>query len=131
MAEFSKKSKPLPISPMQFLLNFYFSESCPLSEYTIKLFNLAGFLAHVKQFSRLLDKFEVWVSCEAVWDIFDQFFCLIFLKWNSILCQIYWILDLQLLKLVCFMVATIWKRKYADSWLVLTRSFQDGDSVLT
>ena len=43
-----------------------------------------AFWAHVQQFSRLLDKFEVWVSCEAVWDIFNQFFCLIFLKWNSI-----------------------------------------------
>ena len=58
----------------------YFSESCPLSESTIKSFNLAGFLAHVQQFSRLLDKFEVWVSCEAVCDNFDQFFCLIFLN---------------------------------------------------
>ena len=43
-----------------------------------QLFDLAGFLAHVQQFSRLLDKFEVWVSCEALCDIFDQFFCLIF-----------------------------------------------------
>ena len=57
------------------LLSFYSSESSPLSEYTIKLFNLAGFLVHVQQFSRLLDKFEVCVSCEAVWEIFDQFFC--------------------------------------------------------
>ena len=61
-----------------FLLSFYSSKSCPLSENTIKLFNLAGFLVHVQQFSRLLDKFEVWVTCEAVWDIFSQFFCLIF-----------------------------------------------------
>ena len=53
-----------------FLLSFYSSESCPLSEYTIKIFNLAGFLAHV-QFFRLLDKFEVWASCEAVCDIID------------------------------------------------------------
>ena len=43
-----------------------------------QVFNLAGFLAHVQQFSRLFDKFEVLVSCEAVWGIFDQFFCLIF-----------------------------------------------------
>ena len=61
-----------------FLLSFYSSESCHLSEYTLKLFNLAGILAHVQQLSRLLDKLEVWVSCEAVCDIFDQFFCLIF-----------------------------------------------------
>ena len=40
--------------------------------HTLKLFNLAGFLAHVQQFSSLLDKFEVWVSCEAVCDIFEQ-----------------------------------------------------------
>ena len=48
-----------------------------LSEYTLELFNLAGFLAHVQQFSRLLGKFKVWVSCEAVSDIFNYFFCLI------------------------------------------------------
>ena len=36
--------------------------------------------AHVQQFYRLLDKFEVWISCwcEAVCNIFDQFFCLIY-----------------------------------------------------
>ena len=34
-------------------------------------------MAHVQQFSRLLDKFEGFF-CEAVCDIFDQFFCLIF-----------------------------------------------------
>ena len=55
-------------------MSFYSSESCHLSEYTLKLFNLAGFLAHVRQFSRLLNKFEVWVACEALCDIFDQFF---------------------------------------------------------
>ena len=30
-----------------------------LSEYKLKLFNLTGFLTHVQQFSRLLNKFEV------------------------------------------------------------------------
>ena len=50
-----------------------------------------------------------------------------FLKWNSILCQIYWIPDLQSLKLVCFIVANVWERKCADSWFFLTRSLQDGD----
>ena len=59
-----------------FLLSFFSSESCHLSEYTLKLFNLEGFLEHIQQFSRLLDKFEVWISCEAVCDIFDQFFYL-------------------------------------------------------
>ena len=33
---------------------------------------LAGFLAHVQKFSRLLNKFEVWVACETVCDIFDH-----------------------------------------------------------
>ena len=47
------------------LLSFYSSKSRHLSEYKLKLFNLAGFLAHVQQFFCLLDKFEVWVSCEA------------------------------------------------------------------
>ena len=41
---------------------FYSRESCHLSKHTLKLFNLAGSLAHVQQFSRLLDKFEVWVK---------------------------------------------------------------------
>ena len=62
----------------QFLLSCYSSESWHLSQYTLKLFNLASVLAHVQQFSRLLKKLEVWVSCEAVCDIFDQFYCLIF-----------------------------------------------------
>ena len=39
---------------------------------------LVGFLAHVHKFSRLLYKFEVWVSCEAVCNVFDQFFSLVF-----------------------------------------------------
>ena len=51
---------------------------CHLSEYTLNLFNLAGFLAHVQQFSRLLDNFQVWVSCEAACSILHQFFCLSF-----------------------------------------------------
>ena len=72
------KFKPLNIWIKWFLLSFYSSESCHLSEYTLKLFNLAGFLAHVQQFSLLLDKFEVWVSCEAVCNIFYWFLCLIF-----------------------------------------------------
>ena len=40
--------------------------------------DLAGFLVHVQKISRLLNKFEVWVSCEAVCNIFDRFFSLIF-----------------------------------------------------
>ena len=72
MAESSKKLKPLAISTKMIFIELLLS-----SEYIIKLFNLAGFLVHFLQFPRLLDKFEVWVSCEAVLDIFDQFFCLI------------------------------------------------------
>ena len=45
---------------------------------SINASDLAGFMAHVQQFFRHLDKFEVWVSCEAVCNIFDQFFCLFF-----------------------------------------------------
>ena len=74
-----------------------------------------------------LDKFEICVSCGSKLRHFWSVFLFDFLKWNSIPCQIYWIPDLQLLKLVCFMV-NIWMRKYADTWLVLTRSCQDGDS---
>ena len=92
-----------------------------LLSYQRKLsFIRAGFLEHVQQFSRLLEKFEVWVSCEAVSGIFDQFFLLDFLKWNSNLCQIYWIMALQLLKLVCFMVSKPWKRKMQISDLFWT-----------
>ena len=40
--------------------------------------DLAGFLTHAQNFSRLSDKFAVWVSCEASCDIFDRFFCLTF-----------------------------------------------------
>ena len=42
-------------------------------------------MGHVQQFSRLLflNKFELWVSCEAVCDIFDQFatFLISFSTW--------------------------------------------------
>ena len=72
---------------------------------------------------------QVW-SLSFLWSSlqhFYQFFCLIFLKWDSTLCKIYWILDLQLLNLACFMVANTWDWKSADSWLFLTRSFQDED----
>ena len=42
------------------------------------LSDLAGFDARSEIFPRrLLNKFEVWVSCEALCDIFGRFFCLI------------------------------------------------------
>ena len=59
-----------------FLLSFYSNESCPLSEYTLKWFG--GLSGARPAISRLLDKFEVWVSCEAACYMIDQFFCLIF-----------------------------------------------------
>ena len=84
----------------------------------IKLFHLAGFLAHVQQFSRLLDSLSYLVKPFAT---FFMSFSVCFLKWNSTLCQVYWISDLQLLKLVCFVVcfvvASTWERKYVKSRL--------------
>ena len=73
-----------------------------------------GFLAHVQQFSYLLNKFEVWVSFEAVCNILDRFFSLIFQN------EIQSFARLQSLKLVCFI---LWKL----CRLFLTRSLQDGD----
>ena len=43
MAESSKNSNHCLYQPKWYLLNFYSNESCPSSEYTLKLFNLAGF----------------------------------------------------------------------------------------
>ena len=43
-------------------------------------FNLAGFLAYVQKFSRLLDKFEVSLSCEALCVIFLNGFSVWFFK---------------------------------------------------
>ena len=62
-------------------------------------------LAYVEIFAPF--KFEIWVSCKQqqnFWSFatFVFGFSVWFLKWNSILCQIYWKLDLQSLKLVCF-----------------------------
>ena len=52
---------------------------------------------------------------------FPKFFFVLFLfdviKRNS--SHIYWVPDLQPLKLVCFMVANTWKRKYAYSRVFL------------
>ena len=42
--------------------------------------DLAGFSTRVRKISRLLNKFEVWVSCEAVCDIFGFVFLFDFLK---------------------------------------------------
>ena len=112
------KFKPLNIWIKWFLLSFYSSEGCHLSEYKLKLCTLAGFLAHVKKFSRLLNKFEVWVSCEELSDIFIGFsVCFFKTEFNPL--SNYWILDLKSLRLVSFIAAKTWKRKYADSRLFL------------
>ena len=76
--------------------------------------------------SRLLDKFEVWGFLWSSLRHFWLVFLLDFLKWNSILCQIYWIPDLQSLDLVCFMVANTGSESM-QILLLLTRSLQDGN----
>ena len=53
----------------------------------------------------------LWSSLRHFWSVF----LLDFFKWNSTLCQIFWIPDLHLLQLSCFMVANTWEWKYADS----------------
>ena len=65
------------------------------------------------------DKFH-WIPCllfAPVLFVLNLSSCTVSLR---LLYFIYWIV-LQSLKLVCFMVANSWKRKYADSWLLLTR----------
>ena len=99
-------------------VNFYFSESCHLF--------LAFFLTYAQKFSRLVK--QVWslgFVCSTL-----RSFCSVFLfdvlKWDSTIYQIYWIPNLQLLKLFCFTVANTWKRKYANSW----QFFWQGGHVL-
>ena len=89
--------------------------------------DLAGFLAHVQKISRLFKHvLSLGFLCSSL-SHFWSFFLFTFIKWNSTRCQIYWIPDLQSLKLVCFMVVSNWERNYADSWLILTRSLQDSN----
>ena len=66
--------------------------------------------------SHLSNTFKIWVSQVLH---FATFVFVFFVWWDSILWQIYWILNLQSLKLVYFMVANTWKRKYAEFWLLL------------
>ena len=73
----------------------------------------------VVKFSRLWNKFEKFgfhVQHIHLQRFFSFFFFDV-LKWNLILWQIYWIPDIKSLKLVCFMVENIRKRKYAASKL--------------
>ena len=72
------KFKPLKIWIKLFLLSFYSSKSCHLSEYTGKWFG--GLFGARPEIFPPLKKIEVWVSCEAVLDIFDRFFYSIFFK---------------------------------------------------
>ena len=63
---------------------------------------------------------------QVVWPVFP----IDLLKWNSTLRQMYWIPDLQSLKLVCFMVVNTWRQKYAVSWLRKRLFWQEGDVYL-
>ena len=78
MAESSINSNHWIYKSKWFLLSFYSSESCTchLSEYIFKLFILAGFFGACLEifppFKQV--KFEVWVSREALCDIFDRFY---------------------------------------------------------
>ena len=108
-----KKFKPLPVSTKIIFIEFLLQRKLSfIRVYTLKLLNLAGFLAHVQQFSRLLDKFEDWVSCEAVWPFLINF-SVWFFKMEFKHSPDFWTPDLQLLKLICSMVANIWEWKYA------------------
>ena len=66
------KFKPLNIWTKIIVLNFYSSESCHLSEFSL--------MSLVPKFSRLSNKLEVWVSCEALCYVCARFFCLSFLN---------------------------------------------------
>ena len=91
-------------------------------------FNLAGFLAHVQQFSRLLDKLEVWVSCEAVWDIMISFSVWFFkMEFNHLR-------DLLNTGFTIVEIGLFYSGKHLGAkicrLLTCLRSLQDGDSVL-
>ena len=84
----------------------------PVVQYTLRLFNLAGFLhcnwctsSNFPAFRQFWSLGFLWSSLRHFWSVF----LFDFLKWNLTLCQICWIPDLQLLKLVCFMVANTWE----------------------
>mgnify|MGYP001795785305 CR=1 FL=1 len=95
---------------------FILGGNCHLSKYTCKWFWQAFWHVFWKLNLVLKQVWSLGFMCSTLWH-----FCSVFLfdvlKWNSILCQIYWIPDLQSLKLVCFVLANIWKQKYLDSWL--------------
>ena len=99
-------------------MGFYSSESCHLSEYTLEWFG-GLFGARPENFPPFKQVWSLGFLCRTLrhfWSVylFDV------LKRNSTLCQLYWAPNLQSLKFVCFMVANIWKQKYADSRLFVT-----------
>ena len=67
-------------------------------------------------FKQVWSLFFLWSTLQHFWSVF----LFSFLKWSSSLCQIYWIPDLQSLKLVCLIVPNTWKQKCADSKLFWT-----------
>ena len=102
-----------------FFLDLAFAAAKVVIYQSIHSSDLARFLTRALKFSRLSNKFGFFVQHLTKF-LFSFSFVFFF---NSILCQIYWIPDLQSLKLVCFMVANSWNQKYADSRLF----WQDGD----
>ena len=107
-------------------LSFYSSKSCHLSEYTLKLFGgLFDTRSEIfppeytlKLFGGLfVTRSEIFPPFKQGWSLeflcsplrrFYSVFLFQFLKWNSTLCQICWITDLESLKLFLF---------YADEYL--------------
>ena len=88
------KFKSQPILTKMNFIELLLHRKLSLSECTIKLFDLAGFLVHVQQFSRLLDKFEDRFLVKR-FGTFLISFSVCFFKMKSIICHIYWIPDLQ------------------------------------
>ena len=122
------KFKPLNmwVKTKFFFLSFYFSESCHLPEYTLKRFG--GLFSHC---TATCTRPEIFPSFKQVWGIcvrprhfatFQLVFLFDFLKWNSTIYQIYWIPDLQSLKLVCFIDALAGSEKIQISGF----HWQDG-----
>ena len=67
--------------------------------------DLAG--SQVQKCSRLLNKFEVWVSCETFCDVFVSIFVWVFkMEFNHFFTS-----KFTIFKIVCFMVANTLKRK--------------------
>ena len=107
--------------------NFYFSKSCHIFQ------NL-----HSSGFGGLFDvatttRVEIFAPFKQAWSLNFlcttpaklRRFCLVFLfgfsKWNRALCWIYWIPDLQLLKMVCFPLVNTGSEKLLHRFKSLTK----------